>query len=338
MCVRTRLLGRSSQLEVRIDVSSYFVGHSVAASCDRTSAGVVTRGADANIRGLPVTKNLLGVSKGIMTQPTLEDLVTQAVAGDASALDSMLRQIKDGIYGLAIRMLWHPADAEDATQEILMRVVTRLSTFEGRSKFRSWVYRLSVRSILNFKRGQAEARSFSFEEFGDDLLQGLESQAPDDLNGTERTILAREVKIACTQAMLLCLDRDHRISYLLGEVLEFSSAEAADCLGVPSATYRKRLSRAREKVNRFTQSHCSLVNETAACSCQGRIAPALRGQRIDAKRLLFAKHPLTQIGKSEAEAVAQTIESVCDGSSLMRSNPAYQAPDRLLEHLGPPAE
>ncbi len=273
-----------------------------------------------------------------MTELSLEQLVALSVAGDAAALESMLHQIKDGIYGLAIRMLWHPADAEDATQEILMRIVTQLSTFEGKSGFRTWVYRVAVRGILNFKRGRVEGRSVSFDEFGEDLLDGLEDQAPTDLNGAERKILKREVKIACTQAMLLCLDRDHRIAYLLGEILEFSSTDAADCSEISPATYRKRLSRARQRVNTFTKSHCSLVNPLSACSCEGRIRPALRTGRIDPKRLLFAEHAISRVESSDAEAVADAIGAVCDGSSLMRSNPSYQAPSRLLEHLRPIAK
>lgn len=270
-----------------------------------------------------------------MTKPSLEQLVTRSLDGDAAALESMLRQIKDGIYGLAIRMLWHPADAEDATQEILMRIVTQLSTFEGRSGFRTWVYRVAVRSILNFKRGRVEGRSVSFEEFGADLLDGLEEGASAGLNAAEHRILKREVRVACTQAMLLCLDRDHRMAYLLGEILEFSSNDAADCLEVPSATYRKRLSRARERVNTFTKSHCSLVNPDAPCSCEGRISPALRAGRINPKSLLFAEHPISVLDTSDVESLADSIGEVCDGTSLMRSNPSYRAPSQVLEYLRP---
>jgi RNA polymerase sigma factor (sigma-70 family) len=53
-------------------------------------------------------------------------------------------------------MLHHPQDAEDATQEILIKVLTRLSSFEGRSSFRTWLYRIVVNHVLNMKRGQEE--------------------------------------------------------------------------------------------------------------------------------------------------------------------------------------
>ncbi len=58
---------------------------------------------------------------------TLEEIARRAVNGDRDALDHLVRDIQDDIYGLALRMLWNREDAEDATQEILVRVVTRLS-------------------------------------------------------------------------------------------------------------------------------------------------------------------------------------------------------------------
>lgn len=268
-----------------------------------------------------------------MTEFTLEDTVAKAVAGDADALEKVARAIKDDIYGLAIRMLWHPADAEDATQEVLLRVVTQLSTFSGASKFRTWVYRVAVRGILNFKRGRAEGRLVSFDEFGEDLLDGLEQRAPLDLAESERKVLLREVKIACTHAMLLCLDRDHRIAYLLGEIFDVDSAEAAQCLDIGAAAYRKRLSRARQRVNSFTAAHCGIVDQRRPCSCAGRLAPALRAERINRENLLFACHPVVDAQHAEVHVVANAIGEVCDGRSLMRSNPNYSAPDKLLNSL-----
>jgi len=267
-----------------------------------------------------------------MNEASLEDLVALAVDGDATALDSVVRAIKDDIYGLAIRMLWLPADAEDATQEVLIRVITVLGSFEGRAGFRSWVYRVAVRGLLNFRRGRVEGGSVTFEEFGEDLLVGL-SPAPAQMHDAERAVLRREVKIACTQAMLVCLDRDHRMAYLLGEIFALDGKEAAECLEVSAATYRKRLSRARQRVTRFTESSCGLVSRDAKCSCEGRITPALEAGRIDPQTLLFANHPVAEVNKAEIDAVVSTITRVCAGAALVRSNPAYQAPESLLQRV-----
>ena len=75
---------------------------------------------------------------------TLEDIARRAVDGDRDALDSLIRGLQDDIYGLSLRMLWNREDAEDATQEILVRTVTRLSQFDFRSQLKTWVHRIAV--------------------------------------------------------------------------------------------------------------------------------------------------------------------------------------------------
>ena len=62
---------------------------------------------------------------------TLEDLARQAIGGDREALDLLVRALQGDVYGLALRMLWNREDAEDATQEILVRTVTRLAQFDS---------------------------------------------------------------------------------------------------------------------------------------------------------------------------------------------------------------
>jgi len=258
---------------------------------------------------------------------SVEQRVQEAVAGDAAALKSVLEAVRDDVYGLAIRMLWHPEDAADATQEVLLRVATGLPSFQGRSSFRTWTYRVAVRALLNIKRGRAE-QALSFEDFGADLLDGLTAEAPGHYTDAERAVLRSEVKIACTQAMLQCLDRDHRVAYLLGEILEIPGDEAAQCVGVSAPTFRKRLSRARERVQRFTAQHCGLVSASAACRCERRIAPAVEQGRIDPQALLFATHPTTHASVQDAQQVVDAIEALSDGRALLRSNPAFRAPAR----------
>ena len=161
-----------------------------------------------------------------MTNPTtLEDIARQALDGDREALDGLVRALQGDIYGLALRMLWNREDAEDATQEILVRIVTRLSQFDFRSRLKTWAYRVAVNYILDVKKSAIERLHLSFERFAEDLDEGLQPAAPDD---TEHSLLIEEVKVACTLAMLQCLDRPHRLAYVLGEIMELSGPEAAD--------------------------------------------------------------------------------------------------------------
>src|SRR5262249_45238146 len=153
-----------------------------------------------------------------------------------------VRAVQRDVYGLALRFLWHPEDAEDATQEILIRIVTGLGGFRGESSFRTWVYRIACNALLGLRKKRMEERTVSWEEFGEDLGQGL-SDAPLRAAGrVDEALLLEEVKVGCTHAMLLCLDRDHRLAYVLGAILELEHREAAEVLAISPAAFRKRLS------------------------------------------------------------------------------------------------
>ena len=108
---------------------------------------------------------------------TSEANAKKAQQGDQAALEELIAQIQGKIYGLALRMLWHPEDAQDATQEILLRVVTHLATFRGESAFFTWVYRIAANHLLRFRKSRLEEQGFTFERFGKDLEEGL-SDAP----------------------------------------------------------------------------------------------------------------------------------------------------------------
>ncbi len=129
-------------------------------------------------------------------------------------------RVQDEVYRLSLRMLWHPQDAEDATQEILFRIITSVATFRGESTFRTWALRVATNHLLNVRRSRIERQSLTFDAFGKDLADGLvdpgEAPAP-RADEADQPLLEEEVRIGCTQAMLLCLDRDERIAYILGE-------------------------------------------------------------------------------------------------------------------------
>src|SRR4030095_15955387 len=107
------------------------------------------------------------------------ELVAQIRGGSREALEMLLRRHQAWIYNLVQRMVYLPQDAEDITQEILIKVMTKLSTFEGRSSFRTWLYRIVVNHVLNMKRSRAEEREWTFERYGADLDSALDAELPD---------------------------------------------------------------------------------------------------------------------------------------------------------------
>lgn len=222
-----------------------------------------------------------------MTELVIEDLARRALDGDRNAVEQLVRELQGDIYGLALRMLWNREDAEDASQEILVRVVTRLAQFDFRSKLKTWVYRIAVNYILDVKRSPVERLHFTFERFAGDLADGLSSEGP---TNAERSLLTEEVKVGCTLGMLQCLDRPHRLAYVVGEILDLPGPEAADILEIAPTLFRKRLQHARTAIESFTRAYCGLASDTAACACHRRVPAALRLGRVRSEALDFADH------------------------------------------------
>lgn len=109
---------------------------------------------------------------------SLDDLAASAKAGDKAALDALVRGVANFVYGLAIRMLWHPADAEDASQEILIKVVTHLGSFRGDCTFKTWAYRVATNHLrTGRKRHLEQDRDWTFEHFAEAIADGLTDPA-----------------------------------------------------------------------------------------------------------------------------------------------------------------
>jgi len=105
---------------------------------------------------------------------------------------------------------------------------------------------------------------------------------------SERSVLVEEVKIGCTLGMLQCLDRPHRLAYVLGDILDLSGPECAEALAISPELFRKRLQHARTAIEAFTRAHCGLVSDEAACACHRRVPAALRLGRVNPNALDFA--------------------------------------------------
>jgi RNA polymerase sigma factor (sigma-70 family) len=202
-----------------------------------------------------------------MRDEALRALAARAVNGDGPALSELCRQLETPVFRLCLRMLGEVGDAEDAAQDVLVKVVTHLASFEGRSALMTWVHQIAVRHVLALKKSKAEERSLDEERFGALLEQGLAFGTTHPPPTPEDRTLITEVRLGCTQGMLLMLTRDERLALVLVELLGFDAAEAADIADVSHDSMRQRLSRARSKLGNFLQAKCGVVNADAACHC-----------------------------------------------------------------------
>jgi len=217
------------------------------------------------------------------------DLVRDAVDGSREAIGRLLRRHETAVYGLAVRMLWEPRDAEDATQEILLKIATRLSSFRGECAFRTWAYRIAANHLISVKRSKAEETISGFDCYARALAAvPLEEIADDAALSPEHATLAYEVKVGCTIGMLLCLARDQRIVFILGEVLEIPDAVGAGVLGTSRDNYRQRLARAREHLRSFLAGNCGLADPRNGCRCARKTQGFIRAGLVDPSSLRFA--------------------------------------------------
>ncbi len=244
------------------------------------------------------------------------ELVGRAVAGDGVAVTEVVRLLQDSVYRLALRMTGRPADAEDAAQEILLRVVGSLGTWRAEARLSTWAYRIGVNYLLNLRRrSPQEAAQLSLDDFEAGLRDGL---AEAEYRGPEAELLTQEVRLTCSQAMLQCLTREERVAFVLGDVFELSSADAAWILDITPAAYRKRLERAKSRLGDFLNSTCGVANPKAWCRCARRVDRAVELGRVDPRRPLLSTHPTV--------ATERQMVRLHDAAAVLRAHPNYALP------------
>jgi RNA polymerase sigma factor (sigma-70 family) len=201
----------------------------------------------------------------------LEALARRAAEGDRFGLDELVQAVRDDVYSLALRMLGHPADAEDASLEILIKIVTRLGGFRGESAFRTWVWRVACNHLLSVRRARPPQMSDATPR--DDAAPQPAVTAP----AQDEALLDAQVRTCCINAMLRSLDADQRTALILAELFGLKSEEGAEVLGIKPAAFRKRLSRAKERMRADIGRHCGVLNSARQCKRCGEHAPAPEG-------------------------------------------------------------
>jgi RNA polymerase sigma-70 factor (ECF subfamily) len=157
-------------------------------------------------------------------------LIERAIAGDTDAIDTLLRQHYDRIYGLCLRMTGQEADALDACQEALLAIVRGLPRFDGRSAFATWAYRITTNACLDELRRRKRRPIANVDDFA--LVD--RGAAPEDV--------ADRIDV---QAALSRLPVDFRSAVVLRDLAGLSYEEIAEVLDVPPGTVRSRIARGR---------------------------------------------------------------------------------------------
>lgn len=255
----------------------------------------------------------------------IEILVNKANSGDKNALELVVLEIKDLVYNLSLKMLLFPEDAQDATQEILIKIITHLSTFKGKSSFTTWVYRVSTNYLLTIKGKKTREFVMSFDEYSNFIDTGISNKVTYSENLGELLLLEEEVKVSCTHGLLLCLNEQSRMVYILAEILDFNSYEGAQILDITAENFRKQLSRSRKKIRNFLQSKCGLANPNNPCRCSKKIDFLINNKVINPNKLRFANYSNRSI------KLIDKIENIEKSVAIFRSTPNFSTPENIIE-------
>lgn len=250
-----------------------------------------------------------------------KQMIEEAVSGNQAALEALLSGVQDMVFNLSLRMLGTKPDAEDATQEILIKIMTRLSSFRQECRLSTWVFRIAVNHLKNDRKGRFSHAAFSFEAYGADIVSGKEKDIPDKSGGADRELLERELKYSCTNVMLQCLDAQSRCIFVLGTMFRLNSKIAADILEMTPEAYRQKLSRIRRKVADFLRQYCGLSG-SGLCSCKRRIDYAIESRRIDPANLDYCS--MKPCNYTEIIRYTDAMEELDELSQIFAGLPAYR--------------
>ncbi len=260
----------------------------------------------------------------------IDELARQAADGDRDALAALVRELQHPMYRLALRFLGDPDDAQDACQEILIRLVTRLGTFEGRSKFTTWAYTVATRSLLRTRKRVVESSVHSAERFAALLDAGM-GDIDTTIEETEYRLLCEEVRISCTYGMLLCLSRGQRAAYLLADVVGLTDVEGAEILECTRAAFRQRVARARRTLRQVIDNRCGLVEPSNPCRCGRQITASRTAGILQPDNLRLAEHPRNEV-RLWIEPLAKQLDDVMAIGDLYRFD-RFAAPASLWDDL-----
>jgi RNA polymerase sigma factor (sigma-70 family) len=258
-----------------------------------------------------------------------EELLFSATGGDQNSLEKLIRRHQAWIYNIALRMVLDPYDAEDVTQDVLIKIVSGLPNFKGKSKFSTWAYRITANHVINMKERILEKKELPFTYYWKKRNVSSDLEMPDQKSlPVDLAVLVNEARIGCMLAMLIYLRRDHRLVYILGEIFGANDKMGSEILGIRPGNFRIKLHRARKQVYDFMHRECGLIHEKNSCHCDSKIKLLIGNGKLNSDKLRFTrnyKHEVIQIASERRRQLSNFMERYCQ--RLFREHPFYTPPD-----------
>jgi RNA polymerase sigma-70 factor, ECF subfamily len=179
-------------------------------------------------------------------------LLKKARRGDRESLARLILPYSPPIYLTALRLTGNPADAEDVRQETFLKTISRLDQFVGaqeqsRDDLHAWVSRIASNAAIDVIRKRRDGKLFSLEEPTGANDETLGSNVAASGNNPEEGLARREMRKLMSDAIVQ-LPPDLRRACLLRDVLQYSTQEVANRLGISAMAVRLRLFRAHRRL------------------------------------------------------------------------------------------
>ncbi|MBJ69002.1 MAG: RNA polymerase subunit sigma-24 [Acidimicrobiaceae bacterium] len=166
-------------------------------------------------------------------------LVHLAQGGDRNALDALLRENYGRIYSICRKLAGNDADADDATQEALLSIVRKISTFKGESRFSTWAYRVATNSCLDEMRKRKRRPRLGLLENDEALYSAEKSSRSIEDQVADRLLIEEALRL---------LPDEFRIPLVLRDQVGMNYQEIGDHLSLPEGTVKSRIARARTRL------------------------------------------------------------------------------------------
>lgn len=256
-------------------------------------------------------------------------LIDLAANGDKNAMEALICDVKDMVFNLSLRMLGSSHDAEDASQEIIIKIIKGLPSFRKESAFSTWVYRVATNWLLNYKKSIFAQHPLSFEYYAEDIQNGFIELSPELYHNVDENLLTEELKASCTNVMLQCLDVESRCIYVLGTMFHLDSKIAGEILNLSPEAYRQRLTRIRAKMANFLQEYCGLGH--GSCNCHKRLGYAITNHRLSPTHMEYSL--LKKLDDDNIHEIIKTMEKLDAISLLFATMPKYKNPKSAKEFV-----
>ena len=255
-------------------------------------------------------------------------LIAAYLKGDPAALETLVLRHQAWIYNLAFKMVMNHDDAGDITQDILLKAIKALASYDAdKGAFRTWLYRITVNHVLSMKKKRFEYRIDDI-----DTYVSLIEKMPDDQNCShpEKRLLEEEIKTGCMMGMIMCLNRRERLVFIIGGIFGLPDTEGGEIMDISRDNFRQILSRSRKKIHSHVKDFCGHVDANNPCRCAHKVNAFLTFAMADPQNLRYHHPERPTVKEVAAEKYGAFRDLYYEPFfEFYRQQPFYESPDMV---------